>query len=70
MKRIPDRLFSILERVYFDQRAIRRKEARQEMERQDQALRASYRNLEGLHDAGMCGGYDNGCRYYPCYSVR
>lgn len=70
MRRLPDRLFLILERAYLAQRRIRRDEDRRELERQDQAMRAAAARDHARHDSGACGGYDGGCRFYPCYSVR
>ena len=68
--RIPNRLFSILERAYLAQRRIRREENRRKMELEDQAARWAYARLEALHAAGACGGKENGCRYYPCLNYR
>lgn len=70
MIRLPDRLYSILERVYRAQRDIRRAEQRAELARQDEALRALCARESAAHDGGECGGFEGGCRYYPCYSVR
>lgn len=70
MIRLPDPLFSILERVLLTQRRIRREEGRRELERQDRALRERCARESAAHDSGDCGGEAGGCRYYPCYSVR
>ncbi len=69
MRRFPDRVFRVLERVYMDQRAIRRREQREAVEREDQALRAWAARAREAHDSGMCGGSVAGCRFYPCHSV-
>lgn len=69
MPRLPDWLYRRLERVYFDERRRRRELDRQELARQDAAQRAFYAGLGAAHDSGMCGGYEGGCRYFPCYAV-
>lgn len=68
--RIPDWLYVPLERVYLDQRQIRRREQQEAVKAEDRALRAWYDSRRAAHDSGMCGGAIDGCRYFPCYSVR
>jgi hypothetical protein len=68
--RLPGWAYRRLERVYMDQRAIRRREQREAVEREDQALRAWAARAHEAHDSGMCGGAAAGCRFFPCYSVR
>lgn len=70
MIRLPDRLYARLERFYRAQTRIRRKELSRELDRQDRAFRAQCDREHTAHDSGLCGGFPNGCRYYPCYSVR
>ena len=68
--RLPGWAYRRLERVYMDQRAIRRREQREAVEREDQALRAWAARASEAHDSGTCGGAAAGCRFFPCYSVR
>jgi hypothetical protein len=67
--RLPDWLFTRLARAYRAQDRIRREEDRREIERQDRALRDLCARESAAHDSGMCGGYENGCRFFPCYAV-
>lgn len=68
--RWPGWAYRRLERVYLDQRQIRRREEREAVEAEDRALRAWAERAHEAHDSGMCGGAAAGCRFYPCYSVR
>jgi hypothetical protein len=67
--RLPNWAYARLERVYLDQRQIRRREQREAVEAEDRALRAWAAQAHEAHDSGRCGGAAAGCRFYPCYSV-
>lgn len=64
--RIPDRVYAILERIYLDQRSIRRRETNRRMSEDDRRVRewADRKSIE--HDMGVCGGAVNGCPFVPC----
>lgn len=68
--RLPDWAYARLERVYLDQRRLRRVEGKARLERQDRSFRDQCARKLAAHDSGMCGGAAAGCRYFPCYSVR
>lgn len=68
--RWPGWAYRRLERVYLDQRQIRRREQRETVEAEDRALRAWAAREHEAHDSGRCGGAAAGCRFFPCYSVR
>lgn len=70
MIRLPNRVYSLIVRIYFTQKAIRTAEARAAAERYDQALRAQFAKEVERHKRGECGGYAAGCRYRPCYVVE
>lgn len=69
MIRLPDWMFVRLAHAYRTQDRIRREGDRREIERQDRALRDLCARESAAHDSGMCGGYENGCRYFPCHAV-
>lgn len=69
MIRLPNWMFVRLARAYRAQDRIRQEEGQREIERQDRALRDLCARESAAHDSGMCGGYENGCRYFPCYAV-
>lgn len=64
--RLPDWIYARMERVYLDQRAIRRREANQRMAEDDRRLRewADRKSIE--HDMGTCGGAAAQCPFVPC----
>lgn len=64
--RSPDWAYAWLERIYLDQRGIRRREANQRMANDDRRLRewADRKSIE--HDMGTCGGAAGGCPFVPC----
>lgn len=66
MIRLPDRLFTVLARVYRAQDRIRRREARERLDAEDRAFRVQCAINRLKHEAGECGGAEAGCRYVPC----
>ncbi len=66
----PDWFFKLGERAYMAERRRRNLRLVALLEAQDRSMRAAADKRREAHAAGLCGGYANGCRYYPCYSVR
>lgn len=58
--RLPDRLYRRLERVYFDQRTIRRNELNRRVAAEDVAIRAWANKALAAHNASRCL---SGCPY-------
>jgi hypothetical protein len=66
MIRLPDRAFTLLERVYKAQNRLRTAERRLALKAEDARQRAYYADLSDRHDMGTCGGKEAGCCYVPC----
>jgi hypothetical protein len=64
--RLPDWAYVRLERAYFHQRGIRRREANRRMADDDRRVREWADRMSIAHDMGTCGGAAAGCPFVPC----
>lgn len=63
MRRLPSWLYRPLERLYFEQRSIRQREAKRRLAEEGRVQRAFFDQLRSAHRAGTCV---EGCPYVPC----
>jgi hypothetical protein len=68
--KLPNRVFDLIERVYFTEKSRRAVETRRGMERYERLQRWWYALDRAQHSVGQCGGRITGCHYRPCYVVE